>query len=431
MYTACTVDLQFNEKDCLELSYKNRSDLTELESKVQPLAANMLLMKNIGDVVISIVFTLFIGPWTDKYGRRPVLILTAVGFFLSYATLTILSLLTIPFSAWFYIFAFGFSALSGGHITFFVAIYSYVADISTPETRSKNLLLLEIFMSAGIVTGFLSSSYVYAWCGTTIVMLIATISSFIVALWNIFILEESRKTNIPAMEKFKGLFSTKHLKDMVHVFIKRRAGIDRGALWILLATLGLTIAVQTGTESVLFLFVRERFQWDVRAYTLYSAISTLCIIISNLVIIYGIKTYIRLTDEALAVLSFISSLMGCLTIALATESWHMYLSIGLSFLSGAVRPMVRSIVVKITKYNNPNNNEIGKIFSITAAFEGILPMFTIPMYIIVYKRTLVSYTGAFSFISSAIWGFCALSALIAFQFQNLYRRRESYEQIGL
>lgn len=73
IYRTCYATLGYNESDCALLGSKNVSEHTEeLERIVQPQANIINMTKNIIDVLICSVMCFFLGPWSDKHGRRPV-----------------------------------------------------------------------------------------------------------------------------------------------------------------------------------------------------------------------------------------------------------------------------------------------------------------------------------------------------------------------
>lgn len=51
-----------------------------LEKDVQPYANVIIMVINISQAVIPAIICTIIGPWSDKNGRRPILISTVTGF---------------------------------------------------------------------------------------------------------------------------------------------------------------------------------------------------------------------------------------------------------------------------------------------------------------------------------------------------------------
>lgn len=55
----------------------------EIEILVQPHAAKIMMAQTIIEGVIPAIVSLFIGPWSDKFGRKPVIITTLCGMLIN------------------------------------------------------------------------------------------------------------------------------------------------------------------------------------------------------------------------------------------------------------------------------------------------------------------------------------------------------------
>jgi len=90
------------------------------------------------------VFAPVLGALSDKYGRRPILLLGLLGYGISYVITGL-----APSMLWLFV-ARLFSGGMGGTIT---TANAYLADISTPETRAKNFGLVGAAFGLGFVFG--------------------------------------------------------------------------------------------------------------------------------------------------------------------------------------------------------------------------------------------------------------------------------------
>lgn len=83
VYKSCYVTLGYNRSDCLLLGSENATneDVIELEKLVQPTANVISMTLNLLNACVSTLVCLFLGPWSDKHGRRPVLLFTNFGKF--------------------------------------------------------------------------------------------------------------------------------------------------------------------------------------------------------------------------------------------------------------------------------------------------------------------------------------------------------------
>jgi len=85
-----------------------------------------------------------LGHWSDKWGRRPVLIFSLVGTVISFVMLAVAHSLTMLFAARIV------DGLSGGNIT---TARAYIGDITTEENRAKSFGMLGAAFGLGFIIG--------------------------------------------------------------------------------------------------------------------------------------------------------------------------------------------------------------------------------------------------------------------------------------
>ena len=94
--------------------------------------------------ITQFVFAPVIGNLSDKYGRRPVLLSSLLGFGIDYLFLAL-----APTYGWLFIGRI-IAGITGASFTTAAA---YIADISTPETRAKNFGMIGAAFGLGFVIG--------------------------------------------------------------------------------------------------------------------------------------------------------------------------------------------------------------------------------------------------------------------------------------
>lgn len=80
IYRTCYVSLGYDRSDCEKLGTKNPDNATQdLEKMVQPHANIIMMTQSLVAQIVPALLCLFVGPWSDKHGRKPLLISTLFG----------------------------------------------------------------------------------------------------------------------------------------------------------------------------------------------------------------------------------------------------------------------------------------------------------------------------------------------------------------
>ncbi len=108
--------------------------------------------------------TLFLGPLSDYFGRRPVLILALLG-----ATLqAVCAIFIVHFNLGLYLFilAYAIAGVSGGLSSIVMGCYAYISDVSSKKWRTVRLGVVDsmIFLAGVISSGFGGWWFKYLHC---------------------------------------------------------------------------------------------------------------------------------------------------------------------------------------------------------------------------------------------------------------------------
>lgn len=131
--------------------------------------------------VMQFVFAPILGSLSDRYGRRPVLLLSMLGMALNY-----LLLYFAPTLAWLFLGRI-IAGVTGASIT---VANAYIADISSPAERAKNFGRLGAVFGVGFIIGPAIGGLLGDY-GLRMPFLFAAFCSFLNMLYGYFVLPES------------------------------------------------------------------------------------------------------------------------------------------------------------------------------------------------------------------------------------------------
>ena len=128
---------------------------------VETLSNNVVVYGQVANRIPSMIVTVLLGPLSDRYGRRPLLLLGCVGTSLG----AILSLLIVYFqwNPYYFILAHFISGVTGDGSVILSGGFAYVADISSQKWRGLRIGIIEAVMAIGSAGGPISAGYWLQW----------------------------------------------------------------------------------------------------------------------------------------------------------------------------------------------------------------------------------------------------------------------------
>lgn len=203
--------------------------------------------------VMQFLFSPFWGSLSDRIGRRPVILIGLIGGGVSYL------MFAFAQSLWLLFVARGLAGLFGGNIS---TAHAYIADVTSPEERSKGMGLIGAAFGLGFIFGPILGGLLGALgqslgdappFGLSFSALGAAglcIANFLFAY---FVLKESLP---PAQRRHSGLKRHRFKQMIRHM----RQPIVGPLVWIFFLT-GLAMAQM---EAMLFPYVADVFDWDLK-----------------------------------------------------------------------------------------------------------------------------------------------------------------------
>lgn len=133
--------------------------------------------------ITQFVFAPIVGGLSDRYGRRPVILFSLLGFTVDY-----LFLAFAPSYGWLFVGR----VVAGITGASFTTAAAYIADVSTPETRAKNFGMIGAAFGLGFIIGPAIGGLLGSW-GIRAPFFAAAILCLLNCLYGYFLLPESLK----------------------------------------------------------------------------------------------------------------------------------------------------------------------------------------------------------------------------------------------
>lgn len=279
--------------------------------------------------ITQFVFAPVIGNLSDRYGRRPVLLSSLLGFGIDYIFLAL-----APTYGWLFIGRI-IAGITGASFTTAAA---YIADVSTPETRAKNFGVIGAAFGLGFVIGPALGGLL-AGFGVRAPFYVAAGLCLLNTLYGYFILPESlSKENRRAFEwKRANPFGSLQ-------FLRKTPGIGGLAISFFL----IYLAAQAVQGNWNF-FTIYRFQWSEGMVGISLAVVGLLVGAVQA----GLTRVVtpKLGNEKSIYLGLFLYTVGLALFAFATESWMMFAFLVPYCLGGLAGPSLQATLAQHVSAN--------------------------------------------------------------------------------
>ncbi len=265
-----------------------------------------------------------LGTLSDRFGRRPVLLLCLLGTSLGYLMLGLADSLPLIFLAVF------IDGLTGANLT---TAYAYIADVTTSENRARSIGMVGAAFGLGLMAGpalggLLSRYGLYVPAFTASAIALSNV------IFGFFVLPESlqpeKRESKPVLQMFNWG------KQFTNLF--RQANIQK-----FLAALFLLNLAFAGLQSNFPLYSNYRFHWTPSQNSLFYLYVGICAVFVQ-GFLFG-KLQPRFGERRLAPFGLTLMAIGLAGMALARESWMLYPAVTIIALgTGTSIPSLTALV---------------------------------------------------------------------------------------
>lgn len=332
--------------------------------------------------VMQFIFAPILGALSDRYGRRPVLLIALFGFGVDYLFLALAPTLT-----WIFV-GRALCGITGASIT---TASAYIADISTNENRAKNFGMVGAAFGLGFIIGPVIGGLLGTF-GPRVPFMVAAGLSFLNWMYGYFLLPESlpeesrRKFSWKRANAFGALKSLKKYK---------------GILGLML-TFFLVYVSSHAVQSTWSFFTIEQFQWDETMIGIsLGVVGVLVALVQGLLIRI---VHPRLGNVKSVYLGFGMYFLGLVLFAFASASWMMFVFLIPYCLGGLGGPALQSLLSEQvpTQEQGELHGTLTSLISLTSIvgpplMTGLFATFT-------SKHAPVYFPGAAFMLAAIIMG---------------------------
>ena len=272
--------------------------------------------------IMQFLFAPVLGNLSDKYGRRPVLLFSLLGFGLDYILLAF-----APSIGWLFVGRI-MAGITGASMT---TASAYIADISTPETRAQNFGMIGAAFGLGFIVGPMIGGLLGE-MGPRIPFLVAAGLALLNAAYGYFVLPESLDVSNRRAFDWKRANPISSLKKLSR--FPAVAGLIISFFLIYVAS----HAVQSNWSY----FNIEKFKWTPKMIGISLAVVGVLVSLVQGVLVRFVNP--KIGNEKSIYVGLGLYTIGLVLFGLASQSWMMFAFLVPYCLGGISGPGLQAII---------------------------------------------------------------------------------------
>jgi DHA1 family tetracycline resistance protein-like MFS transporter len=322
--------------------------------------------------ITQFLFAPMVGNLSDKFGRRPIILISLFAFSMDYLLLAF-----APTIQWLFVGRI-IAGLTGASITTATA---YIADVSTPDNRAKNFGMIGAAFGLGFIIGPVLGGLLGQY-GARVPFYAAAGLCLLNFLYGFFILPESlAKENRREfdLKRANPIGALLHLKKYPKL------------IGLVIATFLLYIASHAVHSNWSF-FTMYQFHWNEKMVGISLGVIGLLVGLVQGGLIRWINP--RLGNEKSIYVGMALYTLGMFLFAAATESWMMFLFLVPYCLGGIAGPAMQAVISEQVPANE--QGEIQGTMSSLMSASAIIgpPMMSTVFYFFTHNQAPFKFAGA-------------------------------------
>jgi len=416
----CCRELGFTEDVCSDINHHIK------ENEIVQKKVNVVMMwTSILTAIPSIVLVLFVGPWSDKNGRKPILVLPSVGIILS-QFIWMLNVYFMDASVYFLLFT-SVSALFGGFTCFLIGIFSYISDITNVRERTSRLAIIDFFLFIGFPTGTFLSGLIFKHLGYYGIFGSVAVCQLVCMLYILMFVKESievdteNQLTLSSSWNLGSILNWRLVNEVFEATFRKRQHKMRRVILILIFCMLMNV---TGLSegSIVYNYTRKVFFWTEQEFTRYLTFVVSFSGAASLIMMPLLSYVFRVHDAMIAIIACMSKISSLVVTTIAADGYTFIFASCLGCIGLLAGTAIRSMLSKSVP-----PGELGKIYSLLGSLEAAVPLFMAPLFTTVYNSTIEYFPAAVFIVMTAL--FTVNLVLFSYVFYVLTKTGQDFTEL--
>lgn len=307
-----------------------------------------------------------LGALSDRYGRRPVLLLSQLGWGLDFI------LIALAPHLWLILLARFIGGATGAGFT---VASAYVADVTTAEKRTQGMGMIGAMFGVGFIVGPALGGFLGEY-GVRVPFYVAAAVAILNVIYGYYVLPESLPVDKRTVYARSELLRKSNPFTALAVLLRLprgQQGVDVGRLvW----ALAITHLAQFMMHSTFVLYTTQRYAWSPQQNGLGLFVAGVAHALVQGVLL-GVLVQ-KMGEKRLVIVALWVGAIEFVCFGLATQGWMIYAAIAVMFIGGASGPALMGLLS-----NNVSEAEQGAVMGastgIAAAMMVIAPLIATPI----------------------------------------------------
>ncbi|XP_033744450.1 proton-coupled folate transporter-like [Pecten maximus] len=373
---------------------------SDAEDEYQRLAARLTLFFTLTEKGIALPVLVFFGIYSDRIGRKPLMIAGTVAECLKYGITSFF--IYKDFHINYLYISFAVSGLGGTYFSFYLGTFAAIADTTArSKQRTFSIALLDAVVGVSGLVAQITAGYMIKITGYIYINMMVAGLFILVSLSIICLYKETRTNgqhaNSPkhktswsicdAIKRITGFYTHKEQRRNMPLSIF----LTNAVVFIILYSMG-----SARSDIEILYTLNFPFCWSSVKIGYYRAAKDFVQMVVGVILIKLL--HFCTSDEIICILGCVSGIASMLIMGFASNDWMLYLATGLGIMCIVPLPLIRGIFSKTVL-----SDKQGALFANIYIFEVLCSLGGSTIYNNVYAETQTTMKGVTFLVMAGVY----------------------------